>query len=49
METIQVIKKHEKIIRKVRLFVKLLLLIIAAAIIYLQHQNLYSFFKWLFN
>ena len=47
METTEVIKKHEKKFNRVRLFVKLLLILLSGIIIYLQYENILRFFKWI--
>lgn len=49
MDTKEVIKKHEERFNKVRLLVKILLIILFASIIALQHQNIAHFLKWIWN
>jgi hypothetical protein len=45
METNEVINKHEKRFNRVKLLVKLLLIILFAAIIALQWNNIVHFYK----
>lgn len=47
METTEVIKKHEKSFFKIRRLLQLLVVLTIAAIVFIQHENILRFFKWL--
>jgi len=49
METIDVLKRHEKRFNKIRAMVKFLLIVLLATIAALQYKNIIHFFKWFFN
>ncbi len=47
METREVLQKNDRIFRKARIGVKILLVLVFAAIIWVQHENLLKLFKWI--
>jgi hypothetical protein len=47
METNEVIRKHEESFIKVRRLLQFLLYLIAGLMIFLQHENIVRFFKWI--
>lgn len=47
METTEVIKKHEKRFDRTRLYLKLLIGLVVAAIIFIQYKNIALFFNWI--